>query len=49
MGGGVVELMGLVTLDDFNGAAKLCGNKGGKMEKVGKASDFTHKGKVHTK
>jgi hypothetical protein len=28
MGGGIVELMTIVTLDDFDGVAKLHGNKG---------------------
>jgi hypothetical protein len=48
MGSGVVELTAVVTLD-FDGAAKLRENKGKKLDKVGKVSDFTCKGKVNTK
>jgi hypothetical protein len=47
--GGVVELTAVVTLDDFDGAAKLRGNKGEKLHNVRKVSDFTRKGEVHTK
>jgi hypothetical protein len=35
--------MTVVTLDDFDGAAKLCGNKGDFFDNVGKVSDFMHK------
>jgi hypothetical protein len=49
VGGGVVELTTVVTLDGFNGAAKLSGDKGEKINKVEKVSDLTRKGKVHTK
>jgi hypothetical protein len=49
VGGGVVTLMAAVTLDSFDGAAKLRENKGEKLDKVGKVSDFTCKRKVHTK
>jgi hypothetical protein len=40
-GGGIVELMVVVTLDGFDG-----GEKNGQR---GKVSDFTRKRKVHTK
>jgi hypothetical protein len=49
VGGGVVTLMAVVTLDGFDGAAKLRENKGKKLDKVGKVLDFTRKRKVHTK
>jgi hypothetical protein len=45
--GGIVELTIVVTLDDFDGATKLRGNKGKKIDNVGKVSDLTRKGKVH--
>jgi hypothetical protein len=48
-GRGIVELKAIVTLDDFDGAAKLRRNKGEKIDKVEKVLDFTRKGKVHTK
>jgi hypothetical protein len=48
-GGGVVELTTIVTLDDFDGAAKLRENKGEKLDKVENVSDFTRKVKVHIK
>jgi hypothetical protein len=48
-GGGIVELTTVVTLDDFDGAAKLRGNKAEKLDNVRKVSDLTRKGKVHTK
>jgi hypothetical protein len=48
-GGSIVELTVVVTLDDFDGAAKLRVNKGEKIDNVGKVSYFTHKEKVHTK
>jgi hypothetical protein len=41
--------MAIVALDDFDGVAKLRRNKGEKYDNVGKVSDFTRKGKVHTK
>jgi hypothetical protein len=41
--------MTIVTLDGFDGVAKLCENKGKKFDNVGKVSDLTYKGKVHTK
>jgi hypothetical protein len=47
--GGVVELTTVVALNNFDGASKLCGDKGEKIDKVEKASDLTHKGKVYTK
>jgi hypothetical protein len=46
---GVIELMTIVALYDFDGVAKLCGDISEKMDKVEKVSDLTHKGKVHTK
>jgi hypothetical protein len=48
-GGGIIELMTVVTLDNLDGVAKLHGNKGKKIDNVGKVSDFTLKGKVHIK
>jgi hypothetical protein len=48
--GGVIELTTIVVPDDFDGAAKLCGDINDFFfEKVKKVSDLTHKGKVHTK
>jgi hypothetical protein len=47
--GGVVELTAVVTLNSFDGATKLCGDKGEKFDKVKKVSGLTHKGKVPTK
>jgi hypothetical protein len=41
--------MTVVTLDGFDGAPKLCGNKGKKFDNVGKVSDLMRKGKVYTK
>jgi hypothetical protein len=49
MGGCIIELMTIVTLDGFDGAAKLRENKGKKIDNVGKVSDLAHKGNVHTK
>jgi hypothetical protein len=49
MGGGIVELTTVVTLDDFDGAAKLRGNKCEFFDNVVKVSDLMHKGKFHTK
>jgi hypothetical protein len=37
VGAGVVELTTIVTLDDFDGATKLCGNKGEKIGQGGKS------------
>jgi hypothetical protein len=48
-GGGIVELTTIVTLDGFDGATKLCENKGKKADNVGKVSDLARKGKVRTK
>jgi hypothetical protein len=48
-GAGIVKLSTVVTLDDFDGEAKLFGDKGEKIDNVGKVSDFTHRGKVPTK
>jgi hypothetical protein len=48
-GGGIVKLTVVVTLDDFDGAAKLCENKDKNLDKVRKVSEFTRKGKVHIK
>jgi hypothetical protein len=47
--GSIIELMTIITLDDFDGAAKLCGGISKKIDKLRKVSDLTHKGKVHTK
>jgi hypothetical protein len=41
--------MTIVALDDFDGAAKLCGDISEKLDNVEKVSDLIHKGKVHTK
>jgi hypothetical protein len=41
--------MTIVTLDGFDGAAKLRGNKCEFFDNVGKVSDLTCKGKVHKK
>jgi hypothetical protein len=49
MRGGIIELMTIVALHSFDGAAKLCGDISEKIDKVLKVSDLTHKGKVHTK
>jgi hypothetical protein len=49
MGGGIVELTTVVTLDGFDGAAKLREKKGENFDNVGKVSDLMHKEKVHTK
>jgi hypothetical protein len=48
-GGDIVELTTVVTLDDFDGATKLRGNKDKKFDNVGKVLDLKHKGKVNTK
>jgi hypothetical protein len=40
---------GIVALNSSNGVAKLCGDKGKKIDKVEKVSDLTHQGKVHIK
>jgi hypothetical protein len=48
-GGGIVKLTIVVTLDYFDGAARLRGKKDKKFDNVGKVSDLTSKGKVHTK
>jgi hypothetical protein len=47
MRGGIIELTTIVTLNDFDGVAKLRGNKCEKIDNVGKVSDLTRKGKVH--
>jgi hypothetical protein len=47
--GGVVELTTIVALNSFDGAAKLCRDRGEFFDKVEKVSDLTRKGKVHTK
>jgi hypothetical protein len=47
--GGVVELTVVVALNSFDGAAKQCGDKGEKFDKVENVSDLTRKGKVYTK
>jgi hypothetical protein len=47
--GGVVELTAIVALDDFDGAAKLCGDINKKFDKVEKGLDLTCKEKVHIK
>jgi hypothetical protein len=48
-GGSIVKLTVIVTLDNFDGAAKQCENKGENIDSVGKVSDLTRKGKIHTK
>jgi hypothetical protein len=47
--GSVVELTVIVAPDNFDGAAKLCGDISEKFDKVEKVLDLTPKGKVHTK
>jgi hypothetical protein len=47
--GGIVELTTIVTLNNFDGVAKLCRDKGNFFDKVENVSDLTCKGKVHTK
>jgi hypothetical protein len=47
--GGVIELTTIITLDDFDGAAKLCGDISKKCDKVEKVLDLMRKGKVYTK
>jgi hypothetical protein len=47
--GCIIELTTIITLDDFDGAAKLCEDISKKIDKVEKVSDLTRKGKVHTK
>jgi hypothetical protein len=44
--GGVIELSTIVTLDDFDGVAKLCGDISDFFDKMKKVSDLTRKGKV---
>jgi hypothetical protein len=46
---GIIKLTAIVTLDGFDGAAKLCGDIGDNIDKVEKVSDLTCKGKDHTK
>jgi hypothetical protein len=41
--------MAIVALDNFDGAAKLCGDISDFFDKVEKVSDLACKGKVHTK
>jgi hypothetical protein len=43
--GGVVKLTAIVALNNFDGAAKLCGDKGEKIDKVKKVSDLIRKEK----
>jgi hypothetical protein len=40
VGGGVVKFMIVVTLDNFDGAAKLCENRGKKIGQSGKSVRF---------
>jgi hypothetical protein len=47
--GGIVKITTVVTMDSFDGATKLCGDKGKKIVEVEKVSYLTHKRKVHTK
>jgi hypothetical protein len=49
MRGGVIELTTIITLDGFDGAAKLCGDINEKCDKVEKVLDLMRKGKVYTK
>jgi hypothetical protein len=46
--GGIDELTAVVALNNFDGAAKLCGDKSEKIDNMEKVSDLTHKEKVHT-
>jgi hypothetical protein len=41
--------MAIITLDGFDGVAKLCGDISEKIDKVENVSDLTRKGKVHIK
>jgi hypothetical protein len=43
--GGVIELTVVVALNNFDGAAKLCGDKGNFFDKVEKVSDLPRKEK----
>jgi len=45
-GGGVIKLTAIVTLDGLDGKADLSRHPGKKW-RVGNASDFARKGKVH--
>jgi hypothetical protein len=47
--GGVIKLTTIITLDGFDGAAKLCGDISDFFDKVEKLSNLMCKGKVHTK
>jgi hypothetical protein len=47
--GSVIKLTAIVALDNFDGAAKLCGDISEFFDKVKKVSDLTRKGKVYTK
>jgi hypothetical protein len=47
--GCVIELTTIITLDGFDGTAKLCEDINEKIDKAEKVSDLTRKGKVHTK
>jgi hypothetical protein len=47
--GGIIELTTIVTLDGFDGAVKLCGDKSDFFDKMEKSSDLTCKEKVHSK
>jgi hypothetical protein len=46
IGGRVIELTSIVTLDNQNGAIQLSGNPSEEI-RVMKVSDFKHKGKIH--
>jgi hypothetical protein len=46
---GIIELMTVVALNNFDGVTKLCGDKSKKIDKMENVSDLTCKEKVHTK
>jgi hypothetical protein len=48
MGGGVIELTTVVTLNDFNGEAELSGHPGEEVTEGGEVSDLARNGNVHT-
>jgi hypothetical protein len=45
--GGIVELIVITTLNSFDGAVKLCGDKGEKIDKAEKVSDLTQRKSPH--
>jgi hypothetical protein len=47
--GGIVELMAIVALNNFDGTAKLCGDQRKKIDQVEKVPNLTREGKFHIK